>query len=271
MPRQDNSMLPDNDELSRILLVEETRVVPSANLNMHFPDFSLLEELLLHFKLSTNILTDEQLDIHQAVLEGSRLLDTLVFQILGDPSEKTKQLLDKIYDYLSEEDSPEISTVMFVFGSPTPLRAIKAVELYKQQLAPLIVVSGGNPIYSSGHTETEAARYKEILMESGIPETAIISENMSITIPDNVRRSLNLLEQQSSLPESMIIVNSPYAQRRGWAVLKKHLPQNIAVYRVNSECAEEYKKENWYRQEKTLRVVLNEFIKMRASVVYNTA
>lgn len=271
MHRQDNSALPDNNELSRILSAEVTRDIPTANQNVHFPDFSLFRQLLVYYQISTDILDNQQLDIHGVVSEGSSILNALVRNILANPNAEVKGLLDKAYEYLAEEDTPQKSDLLLVLGSRTPLRAQKAAEIYHRQLADRIVISGGNPIYHSGDAETEAVRYKEILMNSGISEDTISIEDRSITIPDNIRRTLNLLEQQRFLPHSIIIVNSPYAQRRGWAILKKHLPKNVVVYRVNSECAVEYRKEEWYKQEKTLRIILNEFIKMRASVVYNTA
>lgn len=271
MSRLDNSALPDSDELSTILQKEATRELPTDNYDIHFPDFSLFGQLLEHFDVSTDILDNDQLDIHHVVSQGSTLLNNLVPKILLHKDHHIEQLLDAIYDYLSEQDSPEKSDLLFVFGARTDLRAKKAVELYRQNLADKIVVSGGAPIYHLNTTETEADRYKEILVQAGVPKEAIIVEDASITVPDNVRRSLNLLEQSSALPRSLIIVNSPYAQRRGWSIFKKHLPLSTAIYRVNSECSDDYKKENWHKQEKTLRVILNEFIKMRASVVYNTA
>lgn len=271
MPRLDNSTLPDKEELSHILRTEVTRKLPTTNHDIHFPDFSLFKQLLIHLDISTEIIDDISFDIHEVVSKGSLLLDTLIPLLLAHKNNQTQQLLDSIYDYLSEQDSPEKSDLLFVFGARTDLRANKAVELYTQHLADKILVSGGNPIYHSGESETEADRYKEILINAGIPSEIITVENASITVPDNVRRSLNLLEQTSLLPRSIIIVNSPYAQRRGWSVLKKHLPKDTIIYRVNSNCAKEYEKDNWYKQEKTLRIILNEFIKMRASVVYNTA
>jgi hypothetical protein len=271
MPRQDNSLLPDSQELSRILYTEATRNIPEENRDIHFPDFSSFKNLLVHFNIPTNILDHDDYDIHRVVLEGSTLLDNLVPQILVGITNKIAPLLDEMYDYLSEEDLPKKSDIIFIFGSQTPLRAKKAAAIYHQKLANKIVISGGKPIYYAGNPETEALRYKEILINAGIPKDVIITEDASITIADNVRSSLNLLDQQALLPDSIIIVNSPYVQRRGWAVMKKHLPSNVAIYRVNSECADAYNKESWYKQEKTLRVVLNEFIKMRASVVYNTA
>jgi hypothetical protein len=271
MPRLDNSTLPDKDELSQILQIEAARELPATNYDIHFPDFSLFKQLLVHLDISTEIIDDSYFDIHQIVSKGSLLLDTLVPLLLAHKDNQTQQLLDSIYDYLSEQDSPKKSDLLFVFGARTDLRADKAIELYAQHLADRILVSGGNPIYHSGESETEADRYKEILINAGVPGEVITVENKSITVPDNVRRSLNLLEETSSLPRSIIIVNSPYAQRRGWSVLKKHLPKDTVIYRVNSKCATEYEKDNWYKQEKTLRIILSEFIKMKASVAYNTA
>ncbi|HJP81119.1 MAG TPA: YdcF family protein [Candidatus Saccharimonadales bacterium] len=268
MLRQDNSTLPGSDELAHILNTEAIRPIPPENTALHFPDFASFKAILHHYNLPSDILDTDTLTIHTIVSQGSDLLDRLVPAILQNPD---TSLLNAAYTYLTEEDTPHKSDLIFVFGSRTPLRAEKAAELYHQHISQKIVVSGGNPIYHSGDTEPEALRYKEILVDAGVPEACIITEEHSITLPDNVRSSLNLLEQLHLSPQSLTVVNSPYAQRRGWAVLKKHLPTSVQIYRVNADCAEEYKASNWYKQEKTLRIILNEFIKMRASVAYNTA
>jgi uncharacterized SAM-binding protein YcdF (DUF218 family) len=179
-------------------------------------------------------------------------------------------LFDSAYEYLSEEDNLQASDFIFVFGAKTPLRAEKAAELYKKGLGENVVVSGGSPFYQPDE-EVGADRYRRILVENGVPQGQIISENRSITMPDNVRSSLNLLDNYGINPRSMILVNSPYAQRRGWSIMKKYLPGSVSLYRVNSDVDQELSKDQWYKQEKSLRVVLNEFIKMRAGVVSNTA
>ena len=56
----------------------------------------------------------------------------------GDLSEEDIQVLNATYDYLSEEDIPEKSDLIFVFGSKTPLRIDKAVELYNQGVSEII-------------------------------------------------------------------------------------------------------------------------------------
>jgi uncharacterized SAM-binding protein YcdF (DUF218 family) len=179
-------------------------------------------------------------------------------------------LLHAAYAYLSAQDPPAKSDLIFVFGSGTPYRALKAAELYHSAIAPLIMVSGRGPIYSHDPT-TEASRYRAILVENGVPKTAIITEDKAITIFDNVCRSLNILDERGLSPTHITLVNSPYSQRRGWAVFNKHVPMNVHLHRVNSDSSPAYAADQWYRQERTLRVVLSEFIKLRASEMYNTA
>jgi hypothetical protein len=269
--RNDKSILPEDTELTRILEKEAKRVVSPENLELHFPQYETAMRIFEHYGISTDIFVDPSLDIQQVVARGKQLLDQLVQKIeFNELSEEEVTLFNSAYDYLSEEDSPKMSDFIFVFGARTPLRAEKAAELYKKGLAKNVIVGGGSPFYQPDE-ETGADRYRRILVENGIPHGQIISENKSITMPDNVRSSLNLLDNYGIQPRSMILVNSPYAQRRGWSIMRKYLPDSVSLYRVNSDVDQELSKDEWYKQEKSLRVVLNEFIKMRAGEVSNTA
>lgn len=270
MQRSDNYTLPNDNELSKILLTEDNREVPSENLDIHFPDFYSAKKLLHVLNVESNFFDDNHNDIHNAVNAGVLLLDKLVTTALAGQASALKPYFDEVYDYLSEEDVPNKSDLIFIFGSKTPLRPLRAAELYHEHLADRVMVSGKHAIYAK-EKQTEASLYAHILRANGIANEYIIKEENSITVPDNVRSSLNLLDRKNIAVKSIILVNSPYSQRRGWTVFKKYLPSHIQIYRVNSDCATEYKKENWYKNEHTMRVVLNEFIKMKASVVYNSA
>ncbi len=271
--RTDNTLLPDSAELTKVLETEVDRPVPTNKIGVHYPEFTTVIDLFTHFGLDTGVFTDDSINIHQAVTIGRELLDkAVILMVETPPTQNSLRLFDAAYDYLAEEDDPKPSDIIFTFGAKTPLRAEKAVELYQEGLGRLVMASGGNPIYNSEtDSQPEALRYRDIYIKGGVPEDTIILEDKAITVPDNVRRSLNLLDQLQVGFNSLILVNSPYSQRRGWAIFKKHLPDEIKLYRVNSSTGEPFQKENWYKQENTLRVVLNEFLKMRASVVYNTA
>lgn len=271
MSRRDNTLLPADDELHSILSLEAERTPPHGKMTVHYPDFKAIIKLLEAYGLPTILFSDDTLDIHQVVQRGAKLIDVAVQHILHNlPCSEHVELLNGLYDYLSEEDRPHRSDLIFVFGAKTELRPLKAAELYGQGLAKKILVSGGASIYASNAT-TEAERYKELLISAGVAASDIVVEDKSITLPDNVRRSLNLCDAISLKPQSLILVNSPYAQRRGWCIFKKYLPDSISLYRVNAATAPRYQKDQWYLQEDSLRVVLNEYIKMRASVVYNSA
>ena len=272
MRRIDNTRLPGHDELSEILEREEYRPVAPGKENVHYPEFSTIIALLGSLNLSTELFTKDVASIHEAVSKGELLLGELVGKLVGQEiDKKTRSLLDDCYAYLAEEDVPQPSDLIFVFGGKTPSRPEVAAKLYKQGLAAAVWMSGGNAIYAQDSSRPEADIYREIAVDNGVPQDAISTERTSVTVPDNVRVSLNLFDTQGRDIKSLIIVNSPYTQRRGWAIFKKHLSDDIVIYRVNCSTKPEFTCDNWYKQENTLRVVLNEFMKMRASVVYNTA
>jgi hypothetical protein len=272
MKRTDNTRLPGHDELSEILEREEYRPVAVGKENIHYPEFSTIIALLSQLELASDLFTEAVASIHEAVAAGDLLLAQIVSKLSGLKLDgKTLGLLDGCYGYLAEEDVPQPSDLIFVFGGKTPSRPEVAARLYQQGLAAAVWMSGGNAIYAQDKTLTEAEIYRGIAIEHGVPADAISTERTSITVPDNVRVSLNLLDAMSRDINSLIIVNSPYTQRRGWALFKKHLADDVAVYRVNCATKPEFSRENWYKQDNTLRVVLNEYMKMRASVVYNTA
>jgi uncharacterized SAM-binding protein YcdF (DUF218 family) len=272
MQRFDNTRLPDGNELSRILDTEAERAVPLANEAVHFVDFTPVIRLLDHLSLSSDLFTNDHLDIHEVLRVGALVLDDLIQGIpknLNDPH--LVDLLRETYGYLSEEDPLEQSDVLFIFGSKTQLRVEKGLALHEKDIGRLIVVSGGNPFYAGVTETTEARNYQDYLVLNGVPASKIVVEDESITIPDNVRRSLNLLDDLGQTFNSITLVNSPYSQRRGWATFKKYLSSSVRVLRVNSKTAPEYQIDHWYEQEATLRIVLNEYVKMRAAVVNNNA
>lgn len=65
--------------------------------------------------------------------------------------------------------------------------------------------------------ETDAETLAKFAIKHGIQEEDIILEKTSVTVPDNVKASLNLLESLNIPHHSFILINSPFSQRRGFA------------------------------------------------------
>lgn len=253
---------------------ESFREIPKGKENIHYPDFSVARQLSEKFGVSTDIFDPEmigQKGEDTVVIRGSEWVEKMKAKILAEAQENNHRLFDATYDYLAEEDPLEKADIIFVFGAKTPLRAEKAAQLYNVGLADIVFMSGGNSFYGEKDAIPEAEKYKKIAADLGVPEDKILVEIKSITIPDNVRSSLNMWDEMELRPAKIIAVNSPYSQRRGWSLFKKYLPEEVKIMRVNCGTAEKYQKEHWYKNPEGLSVVLNEFVKMRIAVELNTA
>lgn len=276
MKRDKFSQLPNSEELKTILEAESKRNLPKGKEDVHYFEFSPLVKLAEHFGINAKILiqnyTKEDIGNEDLLEKGKGIIQELKNKILNkELSGEDIRVLNAAYDYLAEEDVPEKSDLIFVFGSKTSLRIEKAVELYRRGISKIIVVSGRGPHYGEDSAPTEAATYAQVAMDKGVPEKAIIIEEKSITIPDNVRSSLNLLDEKEVLYNSIVLVNSPYTQRRGWAHFKKYLPDSVRLIRVNCGTGDQYKRDFWYKNPVGIDVVAGEYLKAKVAVSLNTA
>lgn len=264
--------LPAGNEIMHISNAEEKRVLLPDNEHVHYPVFDTIIRIFNHWNLDPYIFTTPDLKAEEILDTGRKQIEQLTDILLVEKQTGEEiALLDDAYSYLSEDDEPEKSDYIFVFGSKTPLRAEKAVELFKTGLAPKMILSGRGPFYGDENEMTEAEKYAAIALRSGIPEEDIIIEDASITTPDNVRRTLNMLDAKHIPYNSFIVVNSPYTQRRGWCSWRKHLPKNIPIYRVNSETGPNFTRDAWYKNSDGLKVVLGEFVGLRNTIAFNDA
>ncbi len=264
--------LPSIAELKKIMAVETVRDIPKAKERLHYADFSFAKALLKHFHLPEHYFDR---DLTLADVEKENLLEVintiandLLERILSSPPEI--DLYNAIYDYLSEEDIPQPSELIFVFGAKTPARIETAIELYKKGLAPKMMLSGGNPFYAQSHI-SEAEQYQEIAINHGVRAEDIIIEPKSVTIPDNVGTSLKQLASMGHTVKSFVLINSPYSQRRGWCVFKKHTLEEVKLYRVNSSTGDQYSRANWYKNPEGVKIIFNELVKLKLTVILNTA
>lgn len=200
-------------------------------------------------------------------------------QIISDSHKKVAQkdlhfikLLKQVEEYLTLDETPEKSDLIFVFGSKNQMARIdKAVELWKKNLAPVVWISGGHPVYDPG--EAEAVIYKKIAIEQGVPAENIGVEPNSITITDNVKRSLNMMDEKGIPHKCMILVIGWYAQKRAWSVVERYTPHGTTLFNVMSPTPTSSLlcKERWMETEFGLSVIFNEFVKMRLNDYFITA
>jgi uncharacterized SAM-binding protein YcdF (DUF218 family) len=134
-------------------------------------------------------------------------------------------LAQELWDYHHMQHVPEKADCIFALGSHDRRVANRAAELYLQGWAPLLIFSGGlGNLTKSIWTETEADQFAAIALEMGVPASAILVENESTNTGENILFTQELLQEHGLDPQTFIVVQKPYMERRSYATFKKHWP-----------------------------------------------
>ena len=121
------------------------------------------------------------------------------------------KFLEEMTNFIFLEDVPKKADVIFVPGSEEGALAKTAARLYLEGYAPLIVPSGKYAKWT-GHSivggfETESDYFAHLMMEEGVPETAIIKEREATYTYLNAINTKKLLD--ISLGSAINLCNSP--------------------------------------------------------------
>lgn len=145
-------------------------------------------------------------------------------------SEKTLILAKQLWDYHHVNHDLEKADCILVLGSHDTRVAERAAELYLQKWAPLLIFSGGLGRLTEGvWTETEADLFAKIAIDKGVPREAILIENKSTNTGENILFTRQLLRENKIDPQSFIVVQKPYMERRSFATFKKHWPDKKLI------------------------------------------
>lgn len=124
----------------------------------------------------------------------------------------------------------EKADCILVLGSHDLRVAERGAELYLQRWAPLLIFSGGLGNFTKDlWQEKEADRFADIARQMGVPEKAILVENRSTNTGENILFTQQLLKERALDPQSFIVVQKPYMERRSYATFKKHWPDKKLV------------------------------------------
>lgn len=135
-------------------------------------------------------------------------------------------LAQKLWDYHQMKFKLEKSDCILALGSHDLRVADRAAELYLKGFAPLLVMSGGLGNFTQEiWTEKEADKFAAIAIKKGVPPQSILIENNSTNTGENILFSKKLLASKKLDPQSFIVVQKPYMERRSYATFKKHWPE----------------------------------------------
>ena len=146
------------------------------------------------------------------------------------PSEEILSFARIVWKYHLLNHELKKADCIFVLGSHDTRVAERGAELFLAGWAPLLIFSGGLGRLTDGAwEETEADKFSRIALQMGVPENAILVENKSTNTGENILFTQRLLQQQELNPDSFIVVQKPYMERRSFATFKKLWPEKDIV------------------------------------------
>ncbi len=122
------------------------------------------------------------------------------------------------------------SDCILALGSHDLRVAGRAAQLYLEGYAPILIYSGGLGNLTKGlWKKSEAELFASIALDMGVPAEAIFMENKSTNTGENILFTQQLLKDRQLNPQSFIVVQKPYMERRSLATFKKHWPDKDLI------------------------------------------
>ncbi|MEX0668451.1 MAG: YdcF family protein [Candidatus Saccharimonadales bacterium] len=144
--------------------------------------------------------------------------------------------------YISpRDDLRESDVIVAVSGGDTTARTQEAIRLYQEGWAPRLLFSGAalDPV-----SKSNAEVMRDMAISAGVPPDVIIIEEFSDNTRENAERSASLISALRN--ESIILVTSPYHQRRTFIEFSAQLGEDVEI--INHPAPDErWSRSRWWR------------------------
>ncbi|OGB75425.1 hypothetical protein A2810_01180 [candidate division Kazan bacterium RIFCSPHIGHO2_01_FULL_49_10] len=164
--------------------------------------------------------------------------------------------------YLSPQDNLAVSdAIVVVSGGETNQRVAEGVKLYKADWAKVLIMSGA----ARDAKDSNAAAMKRMAINSGIPANKIITEEESMNTFENAAYVRGIVESRKL--NRLILVTSPYHQRRAALVFAKALA-GLPVKIINhSSLDSAWRKNGWWLDDWARKLTWSEVKKVAYTLV----
>jgi uncharacterized SAM-binding protein YcdF (DUF218 family) len=157
--------------------------------------------------------------------------------------QEIRELALKLWRYHRMNQRLERADAVLVLCSYDTSVAERGAQLFLEGWAPLLIFSGGlGAITRNLWSEPEAELFARVARGMGVPAERILVETRSTNTGENVRFTRKLLEERGIDPQSFILVQKPYMERRAYATFKRYWPEKRAVVTSPQFSFEEYLK-----------------------------
>lgn len=159
--------------------------------------------------------------------------------------------------YLAPQDKlVKADAIVAVSGGETTSRTLGAIKLYDQGYAPTLIFSGAAQDPTS---VSNAAAMRKIAVRSGVPASSILIEEDSVDTYENAQNTARIIKDKNI--NSIILVTSPYHQRRASIEFRRALGKDIEVINYSTS-DENWRRSAWWKNNYSLNLTLSEFQKI---------
>jgi uncharacterized SAM-binding protein YcdF (DUF218 family) len=142
--------------------------------------------------------------------------------------------------YLAPRQSLVKSDIIVAISGDDGARLQTAINLHKDGWAPLILFSGAA---RDPQSPSNARAMKMEAVAAGIDDSLILMEETSRNTFENARHSAQIIRQRRL--ESIILVTSPYHQRRASLEFRRALPPEVRIVNHSSTDGE-WRRSRWW-------------------------
>lgn len=139
--------------------------------------------------------------------------------------DRRRALVEKLWQYHQLHHTLSSADVILVLCSHDTAVAERGAQLYLEGWAPLLIFSGGlGAITKHLWREPEADQFAAIAVRMGVPPGSILTENRSTNTGENVLFTRQMLAAKGVDPNTFILVQKTYMERRSYATFAKVWP-----------------------------------------------
>ncbi len=155
-------------------------------------------------------------------------------------------------------DEPVASDAIVLLLGGADHRAPKAAELFRQQLAPRILLARSRPSSTPELSETEACR--KVLLNRGVPAEAIELLDGIATSTFSEARLVRDYAQVHRLKNILVVTTAFHTARSRWVFQKVLRRTGVNIHLAAADDTV-FTEDNWYTRDEGLLAYFNEFIK----------
>lgn len=161
--------------------------------------------------------------------------------------------LKNMGNFLAVDENFQKVDVIVVLSGGGNERIEKGVELYKEGLAPLLLVSGATQDGSTSNAET----MYWYAVRNEVDPSHILREPMARSTFENALFSLELFETP---PSTLLLVTSEYHQKRAYEIFKR-IFSDTQIFNASAD-VDFWTPDQWWENEKSLALTLSEWGKI---------